>query len=93
MQSWFDSLAPQDSDYALLSRSYLEFRQEASDGNNLAAIRPSVLHVGESDPRVAAIVRQLISGEYLLPERASGALVYTEAIAKAVKRPSSAFSW
>lgn len=96
LEAWLASLAPQDDDYARLSKAYLDARREAGDGDR-RAIGAGVIHVGDTDSRVATIVERLVGGEYL-PKRTSpiepadGAVPsgdaerYTRRIAKAVMR-------
>jgi murein L,D-transpeptidase YcbB/YkuD len=69
LEEWFVSLAPQDGDYARLSKAYLEARHEARDSAQ-QAIGAGVIHVGDSDTRVPSIVERLVGGEYL-PEQGS----------------------
>lgn len=87
LREWLDDLAPQDNDYARLSRSYLELRALPRDDGS-PQIEPGLLKVGEADPRVPAIVEQLIMGEYLSPDAdpvGDRPAIYTDRIANAVK--------
>lgn len=86
---WLASLAPDDAEYARLSKAYLDLREQAPE-SAAPKIGGGVLSVGDSDPRVPAIAEQLTAGEYLpRDQQAPGAvspLVYTQQIADAVQR-------
>ncbi|MBV1691381.1 L,D-transpeptidase family protein [Novosphingobium sp. G106] len=89
LEAWFSALAPQDDDYFRLSEAYLQARQGAGDINpRLDAA--GLIHVGDTDSRVPAIVEQLIGGEYLTREAAmvgqsSDISLYTQQVADAVE--------
>lgn len=90
LRTWLADLAPQDTDYARLSQTYLDLRAQPQDDG--ARIGVGLLRVGDSDARVATIVDQLIMGEYLpVPSATAGAaaepnaLIYTPRIAAAIE--------
>ncbi|MEO9131257.1 MAG: L,D-transpeptidase family protein [Sphingomonas sp.] len=64
LESWFARLAPQDDAYARLSKAYLDARQDVGKVDR-PAIAGGVIHIGDTDSRVDAIVEQLVGGEYL----------------------------
>lgn len=82
---WLDGLAPQDDNYRALSKAYLALRKA---GEAPVAIIPDTakpIEPGASDPRVAAISRQLVASGYLdrpSPQDDS----YDPATVKAVRR-------
>jgi murein L,D-transpeptidase YcbB/YkuD len=66
LAAWFASLAPQDSDYATLSKAYRSAEQNAHGGSGEAKIQANgLIHVGESDPRVPDIAQRLSAEGYL----------------------------
>lgn len=64
LEAWFTSLAPQDAVYTRLSQAYLSARRQAGDTDQ-PMIAAGVIHVGDTDSRVPAIVKALIGGGYL----------------------------
>ena len=72
LATWFAALPPQDDGYAKLSRAYLDFSREARNDSNPAAdiAASGAIHVGDTDERVPAIVKQLLENEYLVPGQA-----------------------
>lgn len=72
LATWFAALPPQDDGYAKLSKAYLDFSREARNDSNPAAdiAESGVIHVGDTDERVPAIVKQLLENEYLVPDQA-----------------------
>lgn len=89
---WLASLPPQTSDYAALSKAYLTYSTR-SDGDAETIADNGLIHVGDQDPRVPAIVQQLRDGEYLSPSHPGGASAgsvgggnqYTQQVADAMK--------
>lgn len=87
LREWLAGLAPQDKDYAQLSQQYLELRALPGDDDDIQ-IGSGLLEVGDSDPRVTAIVEHLVMAEYLPPDAAPAAgspSIYTDRVANAVK--------
>ncbi|MEP7005527.1 MAG: L,D-transpeptidase family protein [Sphingomonas bacterium] len=95
LETWFASLAPQDDAYRQLSKAYLDARHDVATVDR-PAIAAGVIHIGDIDPRVGAIVEQLIGGEYLAeqptinaaadsPAKPTEAQRYTQRIADAVE--------
>ena len=68
---WLAGLAPQDAEYAELSKAYLSYRSEARPESRPAIAATRIIHPGDRDDRIPAIAQQLIEGEYL-PERNAG---------------------
>ncbi|WP_394730635.1 L,D-transpeptidase family protein [Altererythrobacter sp. GH1-8] len=64
LETWLESLAPQDAVYTRLSKAYLSAQWEAKNADQ-AIIAAGVIHVGDTDRRVPAIVKALIAGGYL----------------------------
>ena len=83
---WFATLAPQDADYKRLSAAYLTYRQQAQDAPPQVIADKGTIHVGDTDPRVPGIVKQLIDSDYL-PGVPAGTNQgrYTQAAADAMK--------
>ena len=69
LAGWFGRLAPQDDEYRQLSKAYLRFRDEAKDEAKDATEEEisatGLIHVGDADPRVPAIIDQLVGGGYM----------------------------
>lgn len=84
LASWFASLAPQDADYATLSKAYLQARREAADGDQ-TNISSGIIRVGDTDGRIALIVKRLVDGEYLPDPAPAAGATYTPAMSDAVK--------
>lgn len=94
LETWLDSLAPQDAAYTRLSKAYLSAQREAKNADQ-AIIAAGVIHVGDTDSRVPAIVKTLISGGSLTAQAETFAsrgsnlqpvdeTLYTQEIANAV---------
>ncbi|WP_242098395.1 L,D-transpeptidase family protein [Sphingomonas sp. CROZ-RG-20F-R02-07] len=87
LPGWFAGLAPQDAAYRQLSQAY---RHESAQTQQPAPAMIGTdrsIHVGDSDPRVADIARQLTDGGYLSISVASGSdqAIYTQPVADAVE--------
>ncbi len=77
LETWFDSLAPADTDYARLSAAYLKARHATALDDQASgaapvitadeSAAPIVIHVGDTNSRVPAIAAQLVDDEYLAP--------------------------
>lgn len=85
VDDWLDGLAPQDGNYRALSKAYLALRKQ---GDTPAPAIPEAgkpLEPGATDPRIAAIARQLVASGYLdsvPPEDGR----YSPVMVKAVRR-------
>ena len=82
---WLESLAPQTEEYKALSAAYVEQLKNLSATPEIGG--GGTIKVGQSDPRVPALVVALQANGYLpdkLPKSAQPQL-YTQAIANAVK--------
>ena len=64
LAKWFASLPPQDGDYDKLSKAYLQYASDTGSGADRISDK-GLIHVGDDDPRVPAIAKQLRQGEYL----------------------------
>lgn len=88
LNAWLAGLAPQDDEYARLSKAYLSYREAAAGTPAAAPIASSgSIHVGDRDPRVSGIAEQLVDDDYLpaMPSNAgSDPLTYSQAMADAV---------
>ncbi|WP_245648635.1 L,D-transpeptidase family protein [Sphingomonas sanxanigenens] len=87
LREWLAALAPRDEEYARLSLRYLELRALPRDDGD-PGIGSGLIEVGDADPRVSAIVEQLVMGEYLPPDAApdtESPPIYTDRVANAVK--------
>jgi murein L,D-transpeptidase YcbB/YkuD len=65
---WLNGLAPGDPEYRALSEAYLQYSQAASSEPPPAVTAGDSIKVGESDPRIPAIVQSLRMQGYLPPE-------------------------
>jgi murein L,D-transpeptidase YcbB/YkuD len=65
---WLAGLAPQDAEYRALSQAYLQYSEAGSREPPPAVTGGDSIKVGESDPRMPAIVRSLRMQGYLPPE-------------------------
>ena len=85
LDDWLNGLAPQDEAYRQLSDAYLHEREQAQGASPDKIAADGTIHVGDSDPRVAAIEQQLTDDGYLsaAPEQASA---YTQPVADAVEQ-------
>ncbi|MEP6784446.1 MAG: L,D-transpeptidase family protein, partial [Sphingomonadales bacterium] len=68
LAQWFAGLAPQDKDYAILSKAYLAFRKEALLPSRPALGSSAIIQPGDDDIRIPAIRQQLAEGDYLPPQ-------------------------
>ncbi|HKT85333.1 MAG TPA: L,D-transpeptidase family protein [Novosphingobium sp.] len=85
VDQWLESLAPQDSGYRTLSRTYLTLREKGRTASAALPATGEPLKPDGTDPRVPAIARQLVSFNYLDEASAQGDR-YTPAMAAAVQR-------
>jgi len=86
LAQWVDGLAPGDAEYRALSDAYVATRARIGNGTPTIASRASI-HVGDNDPRVAAIAARLVDGGYLAsPPAKTAAGRYSAAIAEAVRK-------
>lgn len=70
---WLASLAPQDAEYAALSKAYRFYRGEAQQEARPAIAMAGIIHPGDRDERVPAIARQLVDDEYLTDQQSRSA--------------------
>ena len=85
LTKWLDGLAPQDSNYKKLSDAYLKLKQQPQGNDGQVVDTGEAIKPGASDPRMPAIVRELVILDYLTPDAAQGDR-YTPAIGDAVRR-------
>jgi len=83
-------LVPQDQNYQLLSKAYLQYSQQQPQASDEKIPVKDTIHVGDRDSRVDEIAAQLASNGYLpqsaVPSGNSGQPdQYTPALAQAVK--------
>ena len=83
LQAWLDGLAPRDASYRALSNAYLSMRAKKDAPTGDIAPAQSI-HVGDTDPRVGAIAKQLTDDGYFAPSPTSSNR-YTQRMADAVK--------
>ena len=88
---WLDSLAPASAEYRRLSSAYLDYSSRALEDARRPLPDDGLIHVGDSDPRIAAIADQLADNDYLLPEDRAypgggRVSIYTTSLASAIKR-------
>lgn len=91
---WLESLAPATGEYSRLSAAYLDYSRKALEDARKSLPDSGLIHVGDRDPRVPAIVRQLADNDYLSAETLpattqvghSESVSYTIAMKDAVKR-------
>jgi murein L,D-transpeptidase YcbB/YkuD len=69
--SWLAGLAPADPEYRALSEAYLRYSQEAAREQTPALSAGDSIHVGDSDPRMPAIVAALRGQGYLQDQAAT----------------------
>lgn len=88
LADWFASLAPQDSEYAQLSDAYVQYREQSENADDTRIEASGLIEVGDTDPRVPAIVAELRANDYLAGEPAldKASNAYVEATAEAVRR-------
>ena len=65
---WLNGLAPSDPEYRALSEAYLRYSQAASNEPPPAVTGGDSIEVGDSDPRIPAIVQSLRMQGYLPAE-------------------------
>lgn len=84
---WLESLAPQTEEYRALSTAYVEQMQRVAAAGQTAIGGGRPINVGDTDPRVPALVQQLQANGYLASdaEKSPKPELYTTAIAEAVK--------
>jgi len=80
---WLQSLAPQDANYRKLSAQYLALRARDQGGKPQIPPAGDPIRPGASDPRIPAIVQQLIQYDYLAGPTAGNR--YAPAMAAAMK--------
>ncbi|WP_375270849.1 L,D-transpeptidase family protein [Sphingomonas sp.] len=85
LEQWLNGLAPDDAEYRSLSDAYRAAVRATATGAPTIPVTKSI-HAGDTDPRVAAIARQLADDGYLaqVPGDAEAGS-YSPAIADAVK--------
>jgi murein L,D-transpeptidase YcbB/YkuD len=90
---WVNSLAPQTPEYQALSEAFVALVKRSPGLPDTDIPAGDVIHPGDSDPRVPAIVRNLQAQGYLpaatdkkQEQAQASATTYTPAIANAVKR-------
>ena len=85
VSEWLAALAPQDEEYRALSAAYVEQLKQLAAAPEIRG--GGLIKVGQSDPRVPALVQALQANGYLSEEQAKSAKpeLYTPAIANAVK--------
>lgn len=84
LDEWLAGLAPQDAEYAELSRTYRDLRAIPETAAS-PDIGPGVLKVGDVDPRLPTIAGRLSDGGYLAASYAGKPSTYTREVADAVK--------
>lgn len=84
LDAWLQSLAPQDSHYQRLSQQYVTLRKQNDAPKPAIAPMSEPIHPGASDPRIAAVARQLVEYDYLDRAAARGDR-YTPAMVAAMK--------
>lgn len=92
--AWFASLAPQDEEYARLSKAYRSAEQKAQSGSGEPKIADGgLIHVGDSDARVPDIAQRLSAEGYLtsIDGRAPGDTRYTPQLSDALKKMQREF--
>ncbi|HEX8191652.1 MAG TPA: L,D-transpeptidase family protein [Allosphingosinicella sp.] len=65
---WLNGLAPSDPEYRALSEAYVRYSRAASNEPPPAVTAGDAIEVGDSDPRIPAIVQSLRMQGYLPPE-------------------------
>ncbi|EPR11274.1 hypothetical protein M527_04130 [Sphingobium indicum IP26] len=90
---WLESLAPATDEYRRLSVAYLHYSSRALEDARKRLPDNGLIHVGDRDPRIAAIADQLVNNDYLSwgnLDRAVGdnerRPVYTVWLESAIKR-------
>lgn len=87
---WLESLAPATDEYRRLSAAYLDYSRRALEDARKPLPDGGLIHVGDRDPRIPAIVGQLADNDYLLgdnlPDATLAGPTYTIAMKNAVKR-------
>ena len=89
LAEWLDSLAPQTEEYRALSAAYVEQLDRLAAGPDGAIQDGGLIKIGQSDPRVPALVQALQANGYLAApdgEEEQQPQVYTRAIAAGVAR-------
>lgn len=92
--AWFAGLAPATNEYRALSAAYLDYSARALEDTRKPLPDDGFIHVGDRDPRIAAIAAQLADNDYLSPrdpaEAAQGngsyGPIYTASMESAVRR-------
>ncbi len=86
--AWLDSLAPQSEEYQALSAAYLQQLERLAGTPDIGS--GEAIKVGQSDPRVPALVQALEANGYLAPreddQQQQSSQAYTPAIAQGVAR-------
>ncbi|WP_312489786.1 L,D-transpeptidase family protein [Sphingomonas sp.] len=85
LAKWLDGLAPQDDNYRKLSAAYQKLRQQPQGGDAQVADTGEAIKPGATDPRLPAIVRELVILDYLPPDAAQGNS-YSPPVVDAVRR-------
>ena len=90
LEEWLQNLAPQDAEYAALSRAYLDARELAKASSDTTIEEGSLIRIGDSDPRVPGIARALVDGNYLERSGSSRSQnTYTTRMAEAIEQLQS----
>ena len=87
VRQWLDSLPPQTAEYRALSAAYLQQLERLTASPDIGS--GETINVGQSDPRVPALVQALEANGYLAArddEQAAPSEAYTSDVAQAVAR-------
>ncbi|WP_342450561.1 L,D-transpeptidase family protein [Sphingomonas sp. CFBP 13728] len=82
---WLSSLAPQDDNYARLSKAYLALPKQEQPASEVIPDNGEAIKPGQADPRVPAIAQQLVAFDYLDRAAAQGDRL-TPAMILAIKK-------
>ncbi|GFM28912.1 L,D-transpeptidase family protein [Novosphingobium sp. PY1] len=85
LESWLNGLAPQSAAYRRLSKAYMELKNKQASPSPEIPLEEDPLEPGDSDPRVAAVARQLAASDYLDNPSGTGNR-YSPDMVRAVKR-------
>ncbi|HSK39198.1 MAG TPA: L,D-transpeptidase family protein [Arenibaculum sp.] len=85
LETWFDSLAPQDEDYQVMSAAYMALRKQMAERNVQPIPAGAAIKPGGQDPRMPQIAQALHMAGFFPGPVDPEAMVYTPAMVPGVK--------
>ena len=85
LEDWFDSLAPQDEEYQVMSAAYMALRNQIADQNGQPIPSGASIKPGGQDPRMPRIARALHMAGFFAGPVEEESTLYTPGMVPGVK--------